>query len=231
MKTCILKGFDCGKGCRSGGHGVGSAKSGARRSAARPLRIAACRGGRRAQSPSRRGARAHLGRNKGRTHLRRRRGLGRAAGAYLGLRGSLRGSVCRAGHSQDGTIGGREQADESRRRSAGTASRSGQAGAAAAAAAAGGGRGRPEAGALAGPGQRSQPRASRGAAQVRAGPTRRQWRRRVGLTQAPLVAMETSCSRSRARPRRRPRPGSSVRRPAPMPRSPASRGHPPRVLP
>lgn len=78
------------------------------------------------EAPSRRGAGAHLGQNKGRTHLRRRRGLGRAARAYLGLRGSLRGSVRRAGRSQDGTMAGRGQADESQRRSAGTASRSGR---------------------------------------------------------------------------------------------------------
>lgn len=52
--------------------------------------------GARLEAPCRRGAGAHLGRNKGRTHLRWRRGLGRAAGAYLRLRGFLRGSVCRA---------------------------------------------------------------------------------------------------------------------------------------
>lgn len=34
----------------------------------------------------------------------------------LGLRGFLRGSVCRAGRDQDGPIGGRGRADESRRR-------------------------------------------------------------------------------------------------------------------
>lgn len=104
---------------------------------------------------------AHLGQNKGPMHPRRRRGLGRAAGAYLGLRGFLRDSVCRAGRDQDGPIGECGQADESRRRRrpAGTASRSGQA---RAAAAAGGRRGQPLAGTPdeLGPGPGSRRRAS-----------------------------------------------------------------------
>lgn len=175
------------------------------------------------EAPSRRGAGTHLGQNKGRTHLRRRRrrGLGRAAGAYLGLRGFLRGSVCRAGRSQDGTIAGRGQADESQRRAGELLPGQVGSGQAVAAAAAGGGLGRDlELGRGRGRGGGRVTARPRGAGPAR----RRQWRRRVGLAQAPLVAMETARSGARRR-RPRPRPGSGARRLVPARPSPASRGN------
>lgn len=119
-------------------------------------------------------------------------GPGRAVGrgrAYLGSRGSS-AAPSAAGRDQDGPRGGRGQADESPRGPPRTASRSAQPGDGA-----GDGGGRPQAGAgpRAGAGPGSRQRAGHRAAFVRAGPAR--WRRRAGLRRAPLVTMETACSR------------------------------------
>lgn len=93
MKKCILKGFDCGKGCRNRGHGVGRAKSGARLSAARSLQ-------RRAPSPKPppgAGPAPTWGRTKG-GHTCGGAGAwgGRRARTWVSAAPSLRGSVCRA---------------------------------------------------------------------------------------------------------------------------------------
>lgn len=150
--------------------------------------------------PPRAGPGAHLAQNKGRMHLRRRGGPGPAAGAYLGLRGFLRGSVCRAGRDQDGPIGGRGRADESRRRRPAELL-PGQVRPGLRREAGAGGLGREhERGPGPWPGSQLTEGGSRTAG-MRAGRARRRrrrrWRRRVGLARAPLVAMETSRSRVR----------------------------------